>query len=166
MIEIDKDKPLTEGRFVEILNDRLGIKDECLVLTKEQTLNLLAILYEGLKRSKRKSKRTRSAVIGPKYKKIQQKQEDSENAAPETVDKVTGKLPPIPNRLIGIKEVRKRTGWAHSTIYTKIRQGTFPPYEKRGRSTFWRESVINAYVEGTWKPAEDEDNNRDSMTND
>lgn len=28
MIETNEDKPLAEGRFVQILNNRLGIKDE------------------------------------------------------------------------------------------------------------------------------------------
>ena len=130
MIEIDKNKPLTEGRFVEILNDRLGIKDGelplCLVFTEKHLLDLLAFLFEILERSKRKGKEI-PAVMAPKYKKEQQESKDSNIPLPKTASKLSDKWPDVPDRLIDIKEVCRRVGFAKPTIYKKVRDGEFPP---------------------------------------
>ena len=161
MIEINEDNPLTEGRFVKILNDRLGIKDEeypvCLVLTEKHLLGPLIAFFEELKLSMPKSKKAPSAIIGPKYKKALQEQKHADTPPTKTTDNVSeNKQPPVISRLIKIKEVCKRVGFARPTIYKKMREGVFPKKVKKGVSTFWKELEINAYIEGTWKPTEDE----------
>lgn len=44
--------------------------------------------------------------------------------------------------------VRGRVGMHPSTIYAKIKAGTFPKPVKQGRSSAWLESEIDAYIEG------------------
>ena len=34
------------------------------------------------------------------------------------------------------------TGWSHSTLYKRIKEGKFPPPEKDGALNFWRTSVV------------------------
>lgn len=52
-----------------------------------------------------------------------------------------------PDRIIRLKTVLARTGLSRSTIYRKIRNGSFPAQEKISiRSSGWRESAINEWV--------------------
>ena len=45
-------------------------------------------------------------------------------------------------------EVERRTGLSRSTIYRKMRDGTFPvPLKVSERAVRWRESDIRAYVD-------------------
>ena len=45
-------------------------------------------------------------------------------------------------------EVERRTGLSRSTIYRKMRDGTFPvPLKVSARAVRWRESDIRAYVD-------------------
>ena len=45
-------------------------------------------------------------------------------------------------------EVERRTGLSRSTIYRKMREGTFPvPLKVSERAVRWRESDIRAYVD-------------------
>ena len=45
-------------------------------------------------------------------------------------------------------EVERRTGLSRSTIYRKMRDGTFPvPLKVSDRAVRWRESDIRAYVD-------------------
>ena len=45
-------------------------------------------------------------------------------------------------------EVERRTGLSRSTIYRKMRDGTFPvPLKASDRAVRWRESDIRAYVD-------------------
>ena len=45
-------------------------------------------------------------------------------------------------------EVERRTGLSRSTIYRKMRDGTFPvPVKVSARAVRWRESEICAYVD-------------------
>lgn len=53
-----------------------------------------------------------------------------------------------PDRIVRIKTVLNRTGLSRSTMYRKIKDGTFPrqvPISING--TGWRESAINRWVE-------------------
>ena len=43
--------------------------------------------------------------------------------------------------------VRGRVGMHPSTIYAKIKAGTFPKPVKQGRSSMWPESEIDSYIE-------------------
>ena len=45
-------------------------------------------------------------------------------------------------------EVERRTGLSRSTLYRKMREGTFPvPLKVSERAVRWRESDIRAYVD-------------------
>ena len=51
-------------------------------------------------------------------------------------------------RLLRIREVETRTTLSHSTIYRKMREGSFPESLKIGaRAVRWRESEIEAWLE-------------------
>ena len=53
-----------------------------------------------------------------------------------------------PDRLLPRKEVQKRCGLARSTIYRKMRQGTFPvPLQVGTRAVRWPESEITAWMQ-------------------
>ena len=50
--------------------------------------------------------------------------------------------------LLTRREVERRTGLSRSTIYRKMRDGTFPvPLKISERAVRWRESDIRAYVD-------------------
>lgn len=50
--------------------------------------------------------------------------------------------------LLTRREVERRTGLSRSTLYKKMREGTFPvPLKISERAVRWRESEIRAYVE-------------------
>ncbi|MDE0146115.1 MAG: AlpA family phage regulatory protein [Nitrospira sp.] len=50
--------------------------------------------------------------------------------------------------LLTRREVERRTGLSRSTLYRKMREGTFPvPLKVSERAVRWRESDIRAYVE-------------------
>ena len=50
--------------------------------------------------------------------------------------------------LLTRREVERRTGLSRSTIYRKMRDGTFPvPLKVSERAVRWRESDIRAYVD-------------------
>lgn len=53
------------------------------------------------------------------------------------------------NRIIRLGEVLARTSLSRSTIYRKIKEGTFPAQKKLSkRSVGWFESAINTWMEG------------------
>ena len=50
--------------------------------------------------------------------------------------------------LLTRREVERRTGLSRSTIYRKMREGTFPvPLKVSERAVRWRERDIRAYVD-------------------
>ena len=50
--------------------------------------------------------------------------------------------------LLTRREVERRTGLSRSTLYRKMREGTFPvPLKVSERAVRWRESDIRAYVD-------------------
>ena len=50
--------------------------------------------------------------------------------------------------LLTRREVERRTGLSRSTIYRKMRDGTFPvPLKVSARAVRWRERDIRAYVD-------------------
>lgn len=50
-------------------------------------------------------------------------------------------------RIIKLAEVKARTGEGHSTIYEKIREGTFPRQVRTGkRSVGWIDEEIDQYI--------------------
>ena len=52
------------------------------------------------------------------------------------------------NRLLRREEVEKRPGLARTTIYRKMRAGTFPlPRKNSERAVRWRSSDIDEYIE-------------------
>jgi len=60
-----------------------------------------------------------------------------------------------PNRIIRLKTVLARTGLSRSTIYRKIKEGTFPAQLKISTNgAGWRESDINRWVTDpvSWRP--------------
>lgn len=63
---------------------------------------------------------------------------------------------PAPDRIIRMETVRARTGLSRSTIYRKIKEGTFPPQLRISiHGAGWRESDINSWVANpvTWRAA-------------
>jgi prophage regulatory protein len=53
-----------------------------------------------------------------------------------------------PDRILRLKSVLNRTGLSRSTMYRKIKEGTFPPQVKISiNGTGWRESAINLWIE-------------------
>ncbi len=53
-----------------------------------------------------------------------------------------------PDRLLRREEVQKRCGLARTTIYRKMREGTFPtPLQVGTRAVRWPESEITAWLE-------------------
>lgn len=54
----------------------------------------------------------------------------------------------IMHRALTRREVERRTGLSRSTLYRKMREGTFPvPLKVSERAVRWRESDIRAYVD-------------------
>lgn len=52
------------------------------------------------------------------------------------------------DRILRIKDVCKKTGLPRSTIYARIKQGTFPPQLKLGvRASGWRESDLDSWID-------------------
>ena len=50
--------------------------------------------------------------------------------------------------LLTRREVERRTGLSRSTLYRKMREGTFPvPLKISERAVRWRDSDIRAYVD-------------------
>jgi prophage regulatory protein len=53
-----------------------------------------------------------------------------------------------PDRILRLKSVLYRTGLSRSTMYRKIREGTFPQKVKISiNGAGWRESAINLWIE-------------------
>ena len=60
-----------------------------------------------------------------------------------------------PDRIIRMKTVLARTGLSKSTIYRKMKEGTFPPQVRiSANGAGWHESEINRWVAypAGWKP--------------
>jgi len=60
-----------------------------------------------------------------------------------------------PDRIIRFDTVRSRTGLSRSTIYRKIKEGTFPAQLKISTNgAGWKESDINRWVANPagWRP--------------
>ena len=59
------------------------------------------------------------------------------------------------DRLIGSHEVHERSGFKRATLRAQIAAGKFPaPIERTSAKSRrrWRESEVDAYVKGEWKP--------------
>ncbi len=57
-------------------------------------------------------------------------------------------MPTDQDVLLTRREVERRTGLSRSTIYRKMRDGSFPvPLKVSERAVRWRESDIRAYVD-------------------
>ncbi|WP_066826532.1 helix-turn-helix transcriptional regulator [Sphingomonas mali] len=53
----------------------------------------------------------------------------------------------VPDRILRIKTVLERTGLSRSTLYRKIREGTFPRQVKiSAQCAGWRESIVNSWI--------------------
>lgn len=61
--------------------------------------------------------------------------------------------PANPERLLYLREVAYLTAKQPSTVYAHIKKGSFPPPLKYGRSSRWKLSEIQAYINGTYTPA-------------
>lgn len=62
---------------------------------------------------------------------------------------------PEPDRIIRLNTVRFRTGLSRSTIYRKIREGTFPAQIRISiNGAGWKESDINRWIANpvAWRP--------------
>mgnify|MGYP002622344167 CR=1 FL=1 len=60
-----------------------------------------------------------------------------------------------PDRIVRLKTVLARTGMSRSTIYRKIKEGTFPPQIRiSANGAGWKESDINRWVANPaeWRP--------------
>ena len=57
---------------------------------------------------------------------------------------------PTTDTLIHVREVLTRCGISRATLYTYIRQGTFPQPLKLpgGKAVRWRETEIQAWIDG------------------
>ena len=52
-------------------------------------------------------------------------------------------------RLIRLKEVKRRVGLSHSTIYRRIKDGSFPkPHSLGGPIVAWTEAEIDEWIAG------------------
>lgn len=52
-----------------------------------------------------------------------------------------------PDRIVRLKTVLNRTGLSRSTLYRKIKEGTFPPQIRISiNGTGWRESELNQWI--------------------
>lgn len=61
-----------------------------------------------------------------------------------------------PDRIIRMKAVLARTGLSRTTIYRKIREGSFPPQLSISvHGAGWHESAINRWIADPagWRPA-------------
>lgn len=57
------------------------------------------------------------------------------------------KIPHIPLDMPGrysTGNVMAVTGWSHSTLYNRIKEGTFPPPSKSGSMNFWDTATVRA----------------------
>ena len=60
------------------------------------------------------------------------------------------------DRLLKLKDFIGRVGVVSSTWRKWSQEGRAPQSQKKGRCRFWRESDINAYIAGKWKPTQRE----------
>ena len=51
------------------------------------------------------------------------------------------------DRFIKLKEVLNRVGISSTSVYNYIQQGTFPKQIKIGRTSFWSEQSVNAWMD-------------------
>ena len=49
-------------------------------------------------------------------------------------------------KLLGIKEVCEKVGFSRSTIFNRVKEGTFPPSRDSGRKNVWVESEIDEWI--------------------
>jgi predicted DNA-binding transcriptional regulator AlpA len=56
---------------------------------------------------------------------------------------------------VKLNDVEVLVHWKKSSIYQKIKLGLFPAPHKRGNSSFWRMSEIDAYLAGDWQLLEE-----------
>jgi len=69
-----------------------------------------------------------------------------------------------PDRIIRLKTVLDRTGLKRSTLYRKIKAGTFPRQLSISiHGAGWRESAVNRWIAdpSAWRADNDENNARD-----
>ncbi|MDF4024099.1 AlpA family phage regulatory protein [Luteibacter sp. PPL201] len=57
-----------------------------------------------------------------------------------------GSVPAVRN-LIRLAEVQKRTALSRSSIYAKVAEGTFPRPVKRGSSSVWVDTEVQAWID-------------------
>lgn len=53
---------------------------------------------------------------------------------------------PTQKQLLDVQDVRTLTGFSITTIYKYVKDGTFPPPKKIGRSTRWRLADVLAFI--------------------
>lgn len=81
-------------------------------------------------------------------------------------------VPLVPRiKLLKLAEVETLTNCKRSTIYTKIREGTFPRPKRFGRNSMWSEEAINKWVsaqlqEGQAEATEGENKAQEGGSND
>ncbi|GEB79254.1 hypothetical protein DDE01_06690 [Desulfovibrio desulfuricans] len=66
----------------------------------------------------------------------------------------------VMDRLLRLNAVLELVPVASSTWREWSRSGKAPAKVKRGRSTFWRESEVLAFISGAWNPSENQDSPR------
>ncbi|MDR2243798.1 MAG: AlpA family phage regulatory protein [Burkholderiales bacterium] len=61
------------------------------------------------------------------------------------------------DKIIRCREVCNRIGLSRTTLYELVRRKKFAPPQKIGlRAVGWRESLVDAWIAGTWQPETDE----------
>ena len=60
------------------------------------------------------------------------------------------------DRLLKLKDFIGRVGVVFSTLRKWCHDGKDQKSQKKGRCRFWRESDINAFIAGKWKPTQRE----------
>lgn len=60
-------------------------------------------------------------------------------------------IPMQPDRLLRLPEVLELIPVASSTWRKWVAEGTAPAKVKRGRSTFWRMSEVQEFINGSWQ---------------
>ncbi|MDF4005284.1 AlpA family phage regulatory protein [Luteibacter sp. PPL552] len=54
---------------------------------------------------------------------------------------------PVTRNLIRLAEVQKRTALSRSSIYAKVASGAFPRPVKRGSSSVWVDTEVQAWID-------------------
>lgn len=150
--------------LIPIYEDEEGGWLTSFAFVKKKYLASLIIRIEEVRRFIRKGKKNSPVIMGAKEKTGKQEREDSGNQSfpRETTDNVPDRQRLDDDVFIDIKEVKRRVNKSASTIYSWMKEGSFPQSIKSGGRTDWRKSDIDAYLARTWKPTKDEDNGKEA----